>query len=492
MSKFKYIIAVNYAALAFFLCSCEKSLLYPSPPSVLTTVNAFNDANGLNLAVLGVYNSLQSRIQSDYLIMGMPSDNMWNDYAIIPGSGQISDLIVTSQNQVVNDFWKANYSGIFKANSVLSNIDKPKDYTTGEKEQYIGEAKFLRAKFYFDLVRIFGDVPLVKDAVNIKESRNIQRTSEKDIYNYIIEDLTDAIGKLQPPSKVDWGRSSKGAAIALLVKVYIYSEDWINAKKYAEMLISEFNYKLVPNYKDLFDLKTEQNSETIFAIPFVSGTNGQSLGVQFSPLTGVYQTITNGSHVARPTYDLRSSFDKDDSRLLASIRDTLLPYNYKIGDPPSFYPYFKKWVTSTSDVNSSGLDVPVLRFADILLLYAEALYNLNDPGEALKQINKVRERAFHDNIHNYQLSDILTKETFYDKLLIERRLELVAENDRWFDLVRTKRFVQVIQNVKGVYGTLDSWSILPKKAKEYMKYFPIPQEQIDLAGNGVLTQNFGY
>lgn len=493
MYHLKYSLIGILVGAGILMSSCEKELLHPVPPSVLTTVNAFNDAKSMNLAVLGAYASLQSRVQSDYLIMELPSDNMWLDYAITPGSNQINTLTVTPQNEVVNNYWKANYIGIFRANNILANIDKPTDYGEGEKEQYTAEAEFLRAKFYFDLVRIFGGVPEVTKIVTAEESRNIARASEADIYKLIVADLTDAVGKLPDPDKATWGRASKGAAVALLAKVYVYLKDWANAKKYLDQLSSSFHYSLVPKYQDLFTVATEENSEAIFSMPFVAGTDGQSLTYALAPLGGVYDTIANGSRVGRPSWDLRSAFEQGDTRFLITMRDVFLPYNYKPGDDPIWWPYFNKWVVP-SDPNNSGLDIPVLRYADMLLLDAEVRYNLNDPQGALDQINEVRERAFQNADHDYTLADIPNKEKFYDKLLLERRLEMACENQRWFDLVRTGRLVSKLQNIKGSYGsaTGDGIVTVPVNAKEYMKYFPIPQEQIDLAADGVLKQNPEY
>jgi len=479
--------------LIFFMSSCEKDLLNPVPKSILTTVNAYNSAKSMNLSVLGTYSSLQARVPTDYELMEVPSGNMWAAYFVTPGLDEISTLSVSPQNEILNSYWKANYQGIFRANTVLAYIDKPTDYATGEKDQYIGEAEFLRAKFYFDLVRIFGGVPAITKIVTADDSRNIPRASEEDIYNLITEDLIDAVGKLPQPSSIAWGRASKAAAVALLAKVYVYRKDWQNAKKYLDELFSEFNYSLVPDYGELFNIATEQNSEAIFSLPYVAGTNGQSLTYALAPIGGILDTLNNGSRIGRPTWDLRSAFQSGDTRLVTTIRDEVLPYNHKPGDAPVWYPYFNKWITP-SDPNSSGLDIPVLRLADMILLDAETVYNLGQPQAALDEINKVRERAFHDNSHDYTMNDIPDKDAFYDKLLLERRLELAVENNRWFDLVRTGRFVSVIQNIKGDYSSTTGTGAvtIPIHAKDYMKYFPIPQEQIDLAAKGVLTQNDGY
>jgi hypothetical protein len=148
----------------------------------------------------------------------------------------------------------------------------------------------------------------------------------------------------------------------------------------------------------------------------------------------------------------------------------------------------------TSIQGSSGLDMPLLRLGDMVLLNAEVLFNLDQPDLALTEINKIRERAFGDASHNYTIADIATPESFYDKLLLERRLELALENNRWFDLVRTGRFTTVLQNVEGEYTapTGEGSVIMPIHAQAHMKYFPIPYEQIQLAAPGVMKQNEGY
>ncbi len=494
MRHYKSFIKYGLVWIVCIMSSCEKKLLNPVPQSILTTANAYNSAKSINLAVLGVYNTLQSRVQTDYMLMEMPSDNMWVGYASTPGLEEIGTLTETPDDQVLDDYWIANYRGIFLANTVLANIDHPTDYSTGEKDQYTGEAEFLRAKFYFDLVRIFGGVPEVTNVVTAAESSNIPRATVQEIYDFIVKDLTDAVSKLPDPSQTTWGRASKGAAVALLAKVYVYLQDWQDAKKYLDELFSEFNYSLVPHYGDLFNIETEQNSEAIFSIPFVAGTNGQTLTYDLSPIGGIYDTLSNGNRVGRPTWDLRSAFDSGDTRFAVTMRDQVLPANYQPGDPPVFYPYFNKWITPSVPDNS-GLDIPVLRLGDMILLDAEVLYNLNMQQAALDQINKIRERAFLDNMHDYTLSDISTSEEFYDKLLLERRLELACENNRWFDLVRTGQFVTVLQDIKGDYSSTTGGGgavTIPVQAQEYMKYFPIPQEQIDLAGQGVLQQNPGY
>ncbi len=478
--------------MALFLGSCHDQLLNPIPESVLTTANAFKKASDLNLAVLGVYSLYQSRLPTDYELMETPSDNLYGVYfAVSPGMAEIALLTVAPENPKLNSFWKTTYNGIFRANSVLGNINNPTDYAEGQKEQYIAEAKFMRALMYFDLVRIFGGVPAVTEVIT--EGEDIPRASEQEIYDLIIADLNEAVTNLPEPDAIVKGRASNAAAIALLSKVYIYRENWSEAKSNLEKLFNKNKYSLVSEYGDLFAEETENNSEVIFTMPYIAGTNGQSLTIDLTPHGGIYQVITGGNRTVRPTWDLEKAFDPEDSRLPVTIEDYQKLYTWKPGDEIIWYNHINKWIVPTPVGSKSGLDIPVMRLADMILFYAEALYHTGDPAGALAQINKVRERAFGNASHNYTLADISTEETFLDKLLLERRLELAVENSRWFDLVRTGRFTSVLTTIEGEYNNVTKETVkIPLNAKPYMKYFPIPWEQINLANPGVLTQNEGY
>lgn len=485
------IYKISLVAALLSLGACHDELLNPVPESVLTTVNAFNTASDLDLAVLGVYSNYHSRVQTDYELMEMPSDNMYAFYfAVSPGIEEITVLEVNPENAKINSFWKTTYNGIFRANSVLANVERPTDYAAGKKEQHIGEAKFMRALMYFDLVRIFGGVPAITSVVSNEQARTIPRASEDEIYQLIIADLKDAVEKLPVAASTVYGRASKAAASALLAKVYVYRQNWGEAKTQLESIIN--NYSLVTNYGDLFEVATENNSEVIFSMPYVAGTDGQNLTYALAPIYGIKDVINNGNRVARPTWDLHTSFETGDSRFAVTISEEQLPFNAQSPAEAFWYPYFNKWVVP-SEPNTSGLDIPILRLGDMILLYAEVLYNLNDAQGALDQINKVRERAFGDASRNYDMADIPTADAFLDILLLERRLELAVENNRWFDLVRTGRFTSELAQYAGEYNPgSGKAAAINVDVQPYMKYFPIPWEQIQLAAEGVLQQNDGY
>jgi hypothetical protein len=479
-------------SLSIALGGCEDKLLNLTPESVLTNVNFYTNAKDMNSAVLGVYNRLQTRKQTDYLLLESPSDNLYmSSNTNVAGASEMDLLAITSDNPLAASFWDASYNGIFHANAVLKNIDKPTDYAAGTKDQYAGEAKFMRALFYFDLVRVFGAVPKVDLQLSIEEASKLSRASADDIYAFIIEDLKDAMTKLPAPDKAVKGRANKGAAAGLLAKVYVYRKDWANAKTYLEQVNTEFKFKLVPNFASLWQVATEDNDETMFAMKYIDGTNGQTLSTAFIPNSGAINIVDRGAEVALPSWSLLQKYEATDTRKAATITEWWVAPS-KPNDPATWYPYVSKYAIKHT-FNASGLDLPVLRYADMVLLYAETLYELNQSDQALIQLNKIRERAFGNATHNYTAADIATKDAFTNVLLTERQLEFAYENERWFDLVRKDKFLNVLTKEETYYNYSNKTPVVVTlKPQAYQKFLPIPQQQINLSGAGVLVQNEGY
>lgn len=493
MKKIRSIYIAGLLMSSVVLTSCESLLLNPVPESVSTNTNSFSKAKDLEMAVYGTYQRLQSRVPNDFILMEVPSDNMFAEYfATAPGLDAINTLDVTPLNNQINLFWQNTYNGVFRANQVLSNIDNPTDYTDGFKDRLVGESKFLRAYFYFDLVRIFGGVPKVTEILGISSAAQVARVSENEIYDLVIEDLTDAANKL--PQTAVQGRATKGAALALLAKVQVYRQNWPAAKTLLERLTSnEFSYDLVPDFGSLFEVATEVNTEAIFSMPYIEGTNGHTLSYILLPNGGVKGYSNTGSRVGRPTWDLQKAFEPGDTRFAETIEEYALLWNSTSPNDAFWWPYFNKWRVSLNTASSSGLDIPLIRYADVVLLHAEVLHKLGENEKAIAELNKVRARAFKSTSKNYKMEDFTSSEQIMDKILHERRLELACENNRWFDLVRTGKFVEKLQSVDAEYNPSTGQAVkVVREAKEYMKYFPIPWEQIQLSGEGVLTQNQGY
>lgn len=470
--------------------ACQKELLEPIPESILTTKNFYQVSKDMDKAVLGIYNRLQSRKPTDFLLLEIPTDNLYaSTNTSVSGANALDVLAVTPDNELIADFWIANYSIIFRANAVLTNIDKPLDYKALEKDQFTGEAKFMRALAYFEMVRLFGGVPNVTTLLSAEEAKKVPRASEADIYNLVIDDLQDAIKKL--PVTMVAGRASKGAAIALLGKVYVYQKKWVEAEEQLSQLFkAPFSYTLLNNFADFWKSTNENNKESVFAITYLEGSNGHNLSTAFIPNGGVEGIVSRGSEVALPSWSLNKQYIAGDTRKVATITDMLIAPNSKPTDPPLWYPYVSKYAIPHT-YGSSGLDLPVIRFADVVLLYAETLYGLGRPADALIELNKVRERAFAGPSKNYILSDIANPADFSDKLFLERRLEFAYESERWYDLVRSGKYLNFTSEERAYNPNTGTALTVPVATRAALKYLPIPTKEIDKA-QGVLGQNDGY
>ena len=473
---------------ALFLNSCE--VIDLTPISSVTESNFYKTADDIDQSVLGIYSNYQSRISRDWTLFEMPADGFHpSTYKSISGLEEMANLDFQPQNELFKSFWQSNYNGIFRCNAVLTHIEVPTNYNSDQKNQLKGEALFMRALYYFDMVRAFGGVPEVLTTISVNESKTIPRSTEEQIYSTIVADLKEATGLLQEKANVAKGRATKGAAFGLLGKVYIYLENWSEANNALEE-VSKLDYSLLDNFSDLWTLENEDNDEIIFAIKYVEGSNGQSLSSDFLPYFGVEGISTNGGELANISWSIQKLFIEEDSRKNATITETWKSPGST--ETPEWRPYVSKYAVPHVPF-ASGLDLPILRYADILLLRAEALYNLNQPEEAVQELNKVRSRAFGNDTQNYTTLDVPDTEAFYDKLLKERALELAYENERWFDLTRTGRFMTVLTEVEWSYnpstGEAQKVSLNPQA---YKKLFPIPQHEIDQSDAGVIEQNDGY
>jgi len=485
-------IVILFVSVTMCLTACQDKYLELTPPSELTEADFYKTAKDMNGAVLGIYSRYQSILPRKWTLTEMPSDNLYmTGYHTIGGLDEVNNLAFTADNPLFNEFWVNLYNGIFRANAVLTYIDNPTDYSANQKEQLMGEAKFMRALCYFDLVRMFGDVPNVSTLLSFEESRTIPRAPKEEVYAAIIDDLTAAIDLLPGREDMQTGRASKSAAIALLAKVYVYQEDWANAKVYLDQMPA-FNYQLLDDYASLWSLENEDNNEIIFAIKYTDGTNGHVLSTDYLPYFGVTDIAPRGGEIAFPTWSLINSFEEGDSRKAATITEFWKSPVSPPSEPEIWYPYVSKYAVKHTP-GSSGLDLPVLRYAEIILLRAEVLYRLNQPDVALDELNKIRARAFRDAAHNYSLADISDPEDFLNVLLHERRVELALENERWFDLVRTGRYMTELTHVDRSYNyELKTSQVVDLKPAIFHKVFPIPQTQIQQANPGVLSQNDGY
>lgn len=473
---------------SILMMSCKKDFIELNPISSVSTNILFKTDKDFKAAIVGCYAVFQPEYGNMWLYGDLPGEDCrygTNDMI----SSEIDKFIVSNSAGHLLSSWQNYYNIISRANTVLSKIENADALVVINKDQYVGEAKFLRALAYFNLVRIFGDVPKLTTPITVEEAYITGRETVAIIYNeVIIPDLLDAENKLPLKySGADVGKATKGAAKALLGKVYITTHDFINAEsKLQELTVAPFTYALLPNYNSLWDYsKDEHHSEYIFDIEYEQGIGeGSSFTSQFSlsfqgggvlcnVMVMMYGVPADGGSRGCPADILFDAYDPVDLRKDISVAKGLT-YNgvYTAISTTGAGSFCKKYLTSIPKANDSKANWKVIRYADVLLMYAEALNENGKTPEALVVLNLVRKRA---GVVSYSG---LTQSVARDKILDERRFELYLEGHRWFDLVRTGRALELMA---------------PYGMKPYMTIFPIPQTQVEIINNPkVFPQNPGY
>lgn len=469
--------------IIFGSVSCQDDFLVLAPLSETNSINFYRNADDMLNAVNAAYAALQFNGQYNqgmYAIGEVRSDNT---EILDAQSGiditQIDAFTTISNNGLVNAVWNDHYRGILACNTV---IDRVGGVSMNEdlKKRFTGEAQFLRAVMYFNMVRIFGDVPLVlKETADVESGYEYTRDPVETVYAQIVKDLTEATTKL-PASYTgnDIGRATSGAATGLLAKVYLTQRKWNEAAAKAKEVMDSKRYELLANYTDLFKINNENTKESLFEVQYKKGGFGlgSPFNNRFAPrLSGTYvTTIGAGSGHNQPTADMATTYEEGDKRISVSFAEGYTGDNKQFVKTRYVTKYIDPAPFAGSDADNN---FPVLRFADVLLMRAEALNEISyvADGEALELLNKIRLRAGLAPKTSQELSN---QQTFRLAIEHERRVELAFENHRWFDLVRTGRAVEVM-NEKG-------FSINTNKL-----VLPIPQNQIDINPSKI-KQNPGY
>jgi starch-binding outer membrane protein, SusD/RagB family len=482
-------ISKNYfiaLVLVWSIIGCHDSVTNLTPESTLTEANFFQSGSDLERAVLGVYNSYQQIYPRNWVVFEAPTDHIHkSEYDFIGGLQQVDQLAFHPDNTIFRNFWQNNYNGIFRANSVLQNLDNPDDLPQADRQRLEGETRFLRALFYFDMVRAFGGVPAVTSRLTIEEARSTPRASANEIYELIISDLEFALANLPGKGGIASGRATTGAAAALLGKVYVYLENYATALTYLNQ-VEGMNYMLLENFDDIYSLENEDHDEGIFTLKYIINENGNVLPSDFIPYFGVEGYASLGGQIADLSWDLHRKFQDEDSRKEATITEYWRNPDSRESELV-YRPFPSKFLVVHNGRTSSGLDLHVIRLAEVFLLKAEALYYTGDQNGAVEYINRIRERAFGNSDHNYTSADIASESDFIDILLLERQLELALENERWPDLVRTGRFIDELSVINRTQNLTVELNLSPHHA-----LFPIPQHEINESEPGVLVQNEGY
>jgi hypothetical protein len=407
---------------------------------------------------------------------------------------EMDNFPVTPTNSLANDLWIGYYAVINKCNVVLDQVANDSTGTSdGVKLSAQGEARFLRGYSYFMLVRLFGRVPLVDKTTDVSGS-NIAQSEPDAIYAFIEQDLQFAAANLPATwSSKFIGRATSGSANGILAKVYLTEKKWGAAMASANMVIGSGLYNLSTPYNKIFTEEGENTSESVFEIQAYADANHQedSYGCQYANVQGVrgadFANLGWGFNV--PSTQLVNAYETGDPREDATVLlcPSPVPTNYGEVFPAEPNPrYNKKVYTNPSVRNTVGdqfgwwMNVRILRYADVLLIYAEAANETGNSAEALAKLEMVRARA--RNGDNTILPEVTTTDQGELRTAIqhERRIELAMEHDRFFDLVRWGQAANAL-HAAGKNNYLDSRD----------KLLPIPQAQIDLS-KGKLTQNNGY
>lgn len=500
MKLLKYLLPI--VAVALTACEMDREV-YSEPPAD----GYVKDAESVNSLLMGAYGSMHDVLYYEWAMTELRSDN--TRMRINNSSSSETKLIeqldqntVLSAHAWVDRYWTAAYHTIACANDVLAGVGVVDDPVL--KAQYEGEARFLRALNYFNLVRLWGPVFKVTRKLTPAESRVMQRTSSDEIYALIEEDLLSIIdGAMLPVNydAVDRGRATLSAARALLAKVYVTRYAPGDAQyAEAEQLLSEViaaagnpqsGSQLVP-YEEAFSIRNEMNSEIVFAVRYTAGNKG--LG---SPFGGLFGPLNNGGnviigspkHYNYPSDDLVSVFKKnpDDRRIAVSLAER---YWNRTTEKWVVARYVTKFLSPVLTEYDGENDWPVIRLGDVLLLYAEVLAERagSPTAEAVKYLNMTRERA---GIPVYSTADFSSMTQFRTALREERRVELAFENQRFFDLKRWGIATETINAfLLDKESTFYSAYGYVKAIEEWQTALPIPLSVINI--NPDVAQNVGY
>lgn len=460
----KILVLASLATL--LMTSCGDSFFDLEPASSVTIDKVYKTASDYNVAVIGCYAKLQSQVnfytecceyRSDNLSLGAPTAGTQDRY-------DIDHFTEKPSNGILSSYWANFNNNVYRCNLLLDQIDGA-NFAENLKKQYKGEAMFIRALNYFNMYRIWGGVPATKHVVSAAEALKVARYSDEQMFDLIAGDLKEIVDNNYLPetySSADMGRATSGAAKALLGKVYLTFHKWTEAKDILSQLIGK--YQLVSPIAQVFNVDNKNNNEIIFAVHFNKEIEGEGHSYWYN--------LTNASDDTNQTSSLLNTFPTGDARkdLITYVQ---VEKNVRLMN--------KFYDTKSPTFKTVGNDQILLRYADVLLMYAEALneiqYDASEGSLALKYLNAVRERA---GISNLTVKQLPTQEKFRKGILVERQREFPYEGQRWFDLVRMG-FAKSVMAENGV------------EIKDYQLLFPIPQQEIEKVGDkSILWQNPGY
>lgn len=477
-----------FLSVVLTLASCEKFLdISPTGNSIFIEEKGdtiFKTANEAEAALSAVYGDFQNEYwQLDWLVNGDAQSDDAYAGADNPSNFQIDDYRIVATNSNVSRDWAYLYQTIGKANLLINNVEVTPDASFSEqrKKEIKGEASFVRAVMYFEAVQLWGDVPLQLKEVTSVSAADLdeiypqlypERKPMAEVYEQIIADLEYALAnvKTTQPHK---GYATKGAANAYLAKVYatIEPKDYNKVVEYCDAVIAG-GYSLLPEFDMLWNNENENSSESIFEVNYAGTASDANWGS--SMFRG-----TDWKKFNIPSNDLVRAFNDEGDMIRKNASISFEDVTGKWSDanwPAGNYPFMNKYRIITWP---SPQNYILVRLADILLLKAEALNELGDVNGAAQLVNQIRGRV---DLPDTQAS---TREAMRLAIEKERRLELAFEGKRWFDLKRTGRAIEVINNAIGPDGNKIGYNLTQNGL-----LWPIPQSELDK--NELLTQNPGY
>jgi len=471
----KYLKCTLFFALLALVSSCEEGYLEPAPTSVISSANYYTTPEQVESAVINIYDGIQGvwnfnmnvnrALQLEFYLTEMRSDNT-RTKSSEGEAAQFESYSVEATNGIVANYYQSYYNIIYRANVVLENLDAAGNMAA----KFEAEAKFLRAYAYFNLVRLFGDIPLVDRVISPEDKVTAYtRVATSEIYNLIAADLSTAINGLDNSSAY---RASKAAAQTLLAKVHLNKGEYLEAQQLCESIVGSGNYALEPNFKDVF--YSEGNDEVIFAIGYI-GDSDEAQNFSAEWLNAVGRT----SGVNYVTNDAKAALDAmgGDRTMYSYRNDVSQPTQNQVAKYIPNGDAALGIASTSNDPQKAGNDWIVLRYADVLLLHVESILaggTSTSSAAALSSFNRIRNRA--------GLADDSDGTITKQELMDERRVELAFENHRLFDLMRMGE----AQNVLSAFATSVGVGFTSSDL-----LLPIPQREINLSG-GTMSQNSGY
>ena len=490
---YKKIIFTVVLIFAAFTFSCTDDFVKIEPEYSIDSESYFNSEADYYNALVAAYDILQSTY-ANVIVGEFASDNTLcggENATDVIGWQQIDDMIHTESNSNLRDIWNWMFAGVQRTNYFMEFKDKT-DFEN--REQMEGEIRFLRAYYYFELVKWFGPVPLkIDERFKLGDEATIPRAPVSEVYGQIEKDLLFAVSVL-PPTPTEVGRATRGAAQALLGKAYLFQDKFDEAALILDDLIDDGNYSLVEDYADIFEFPGENGPESVFEVQYTD-VEGAGFGclqcsegnvaVGFSGVRSYSGPLyTSGFSFNVPTQEAVDQFEQGDTRKEVTILDIEswaeeTGAEYSTGYEHTGY-FNRKYIPRKRSANAQGdlnLTNPnnyrAIRYADVLLMAAEANNRKPNPDDTKAQgyIDEVRKRAFGDENHKITLTGAALTDAIYH----ERRVELMGEGHHFFDLVRTGRAADEIEGfVTGKH-----------------EVFPVPLEEIEFS-NGNWIQNPNY